>query len=172
MSKTKVKESLELTQDYLKSILHYDPITGIFTRKTKSAQRVKIGDIAGCVDVSDGYHKIKINHKKYKSHRLAWLYVKGEFPKYLIDHKNRIRHDNRFCNLRECTDAQNAQNRPSDKNTSSKYVGVSYRKDTNKWKAQITVNGNTKNLGQFSLEKDAYDAYLKAKEIYHPFAMQ
>ncbi len=99
----------ELTAEYLRSILHYDQETGIFTWKVRTARRVKAGDVAGCSD-GDGYRLIKVQSRLYKAHRLAWLYIHGSWPKDQIDHINRIRTDNRIANLREVSNKQNLQN--------------------------------------------------------------
>ena len=105
MPKNKVSEwsatAETLTQEYLKSILDYDLDTGIFTWKINKAKRTKIGDIAGWS--YNGYREIEINDKKYKAHRLAWLYVYGEMPNKLIDHIDGNRSNNKISNLREAT---------------------------------------------------------------------
>jgi len=53
-----------------------------------------------------GYIIIKINRKDYQAHRLAWLYEYGNFPKQTIDHINRIKTDNRICNLRDVSQSK------------------------------------------------------------------
>ena len=109
--------SQELTQDYLKSILHYDPDTGIFRWAKRRATWIPAGTIAGST-CEKGYAIIVINYKIYRAHRLAWLYMTGSHPPEFIDHINLDRKDNRFCNLRLSTRAQNMQNfriRPDNK---------------------------------------------------------
>lgn len=68
-----------LTQEYLKECLSYDPESGIFVYKNKTHNRVKPGSIAGSKHIA-GYLTIRINRKAYLCHRLAWLYVYGNFP--------------------------------------------------------------------------------------------
>lgn len=89
--------------------LSYDPITGIFTWKINK-RKVKAGDRAGCVD-SGRYRYIKINYQKIAEHRLAVYLMTGEWPIDEVDHINHDGLDNRWCNLRECTKAQNQVNR-------------------------------------------------------------
>ena len=103
------KELRVLPVHILKENLFYDPFTGIFTRRISNCNKVKIGDTAGSMD-GNGYILININGKSYRAHRLAWLYMTEKMPEELIDHKNGVRHDNRFCNLREATHNQNLQN--------------------------------------------------------------
>ena len=97
-----------LSQKYLREALHYDPDTGIFTWKVATASCVKVGAEAGCVK-NDGYRAIGMGGKSYKAHRLAWLYVHGEWPKEQIDHINHIRTDNRMENLRPASGGENAK---------------------------------------------------------------
>lgn len=158
-----------LNQKILKSVLHYNPDTGVFTWVVRTSNSVKVGDVAG--GLSRGYICIRVNNKIYKGHRLAWLYMTGCFPIDQIDHKNGARHDNRFCNLREATRSQNQHNvfKPT-ANSTSELRGVSYRKDCEKYVAHIGVDGINKYLGLFNTPEEASAAYLKAKKIYHPFA--
>src|SRR4030095_4704758 len=92
-----------LTQARLKQLLRYDRRSGVFYwRIAPPRTDIKAGARAGCVDVA-GYWKIQLEGKQYYGHRLAWLYVYGCWPKRpkAIDHKNRIKTDNRIANLRE-----------------------------------------------------------------------
>jgi hypothetical protein len=157
-----------ITQSKLKELLHYDPVTGDFTRLVANSNRIKVGDIAGFVN-SEGYKQLMINNKTYYAHRLAWLYIYGEFPKNHIDHINGNKKDNRIANLRECTNRENHQNITSQKNSTSKYLGVSWSNKHNKWFAQISFNYQKKYLGLFDNEEEAFAAYLKAKKQLHTF---
>ena len=158
-----------LTQEKLKELLHYDPFTGIFTRKIKQKHTAfKVGATSGCI--ARGYVIIRIYNKTYQAHRLVWLYVYGKNPIELIDHINTIRNDNCLCNLREATRTENAQNQvKAVAGNKSGYLGVSWNKKSSKYIAQITVNGEKKGLGFFADPKIAYQAYLKAKRELHPF---
>ena len=157
-----------LTQQELKKQLHYNPDTGLFTRLVTNSSRVKVGDI--CKNYSNGYIVFRVNSVLYKAHRLAWLYMTGNFPKYFIDHINGITNDNRFFNLRECNNAENAQNIKKPRiNNKSGYLGVSWEKNNLKYVAKICIDGNRKRLGLYENAEDAHEAYLKAKRELHAF---
>jgi hypothetical protein len=159
-----------LTQEELKSQLNYNCDTGVFTwLKTSNSHALK-GSIAGHVR-SDGRIKINVNSKTYYAHRLAWFYIYGDFPKKHIDHINGNPSDNRICNLRQATDAQNNQNKtkPLSTNKTSKYLGVSFEKKAGKYVAQICKNRKSYRLGYFDNQDEAYETYLKAKRELHEF---
>jgi hypothetical protein len=88
-------------------------------------------------------------------------------PEYkIIDHINGNGLDNRRCNLRECTTAQNSYNAKKSRNKSSKYKGVSWSKRNLLWKGYVTVNCKTKWLGYFKTEKEAALAYNTHAKLY------
>jgi hypothetical protein len=160
-----------ITQNELKQMLDYDPITGQFTWAVpnEGATSVKIGKIAGHTNKISGYHQICVNGKLYQSHRLAWLYVYGSFPSKNIDHINGVRDDNRIDNLREANYIENGQNRSINKNNTSGFIGVSYHKKQCKWTSRITFNYKIMNLGYFDTAEEAHQAYVKAKSELHTF---
>jgi len=159
---------MELTQEYLKSILNYCPETGVFTRLVPVGCRAKVGDIAGSAD-KKGYRLIGISGKTYKAHRLAWLYMTGTLPSKQIDHIDGEKSNNRFSNLREATNAQNQSNRPVSQNSKSGYKGVYLVKWNRErpWMAQIKVMGKDTYLGVFKTKELAHAAYCKAAEKHH-----
>ena len=158
-----------LSQDEVKQLLDYNSETGEFFWRKKVGPALK-GARAGSIRV-DGYTMIGLRGFRIQAHRLAFLWMTGKLPKGLVDHKNGIRSDNRWANLREVTPSQNHMNRSPRRGTSSRYIGVSKHKQTGKWVAQISVNGKSKGLGYFANEIDAARARDKAaKEIYGEFA--
>ena len=93
-------------------------------------------------------------------------------PGLEIDHKNLNPLDNRRCNLRFCTRAQNSMNRRKQRGVySSKYKGVSRSPGRTKWTAYIGWNGKKNHLGQFDTEEEAASAYNDmANELFGDFA--
>ena len=155
----------ELTVEYLRSILHYSPETGVFTWKVRTSTRVKAGDVAGSLD-GHGYLQIKVCSRLYLAHRLAWLYTYGEWPKDQLDHINRNRLDNRIANLREVTNKQNHQNKSKPSNNTSGHTGVSWHKRDSKWQAQIAHNYKRIHLGFFATMEEALSARKAAEKLY------
>jgi hypothetical protein len=161
-----------ITQEILKELLHYDPTTGIFTWKVKVWPGGIIGSIAGSIGWK-GYWEVKLHSKKYKGHRLAWFYVYGIWPSNQIDHKDRIKLNNAIDNLRDVPQTINQQNRieAQRNNLSTGFHGVSYDKESGKYRARIKTDGIRKHLGRYETAELAYAAYLSAKKMYHPSYM-
>ena len=155
---------MQLTQEYLKTILHYDPIVGEFTQIARTSRRVKIGDKAGTI--CNGYLHISVKNIVYKAHRLAWLYIYGEWPKDQIDHINGVRDDNRLVNLRDVSPRVNSQNKRMDAKNVSGANGVCFNKARHKWRANIKVNRKNIYLGYFEDWFDAVCARKSADNLY------
>lgn len=152
-----------ITRNELKKILNYNRKTGIFKWNIKASKNIKVNDIAGTL-TKDGYIHIKINRKIYKAHRLVWLYIYGEMPNEKIDHKNHIKNDNRFRNLRLVTHSENMKNLSKRKDNKSGYTGVYYRNKNKKWCASIRVDKKQLHIGYFDNRADAIKARKKAEK--------
>jgi hypothetical protein len=153
-----------MSQELLKSVLRYDPETGNFFWLKRVACCIHVGDVAGSTD-GRGYQEIMFGGRSYQSHNLAWLYMTGVWPK-LIDHKNRIRNDNRWDNLREASRSVNAQNKSILSKNNSGLLGVN--RNRKRFGAQIMIDGKNKYIGTFDTPELAHAAYLKAKRELHP----
>lgn len=152
----------------LKEQLNYDPETGVFTWKINK-KGLFAGSVAGDINVI-GYRRIGFNCKRWLAHRLAWFYMTGEMPKNHIDHINLNRSDNRWCNLREATNAENMRNAGLRKDNTSGYKGVYWDKRISKWFASANFENKQHNLGYFTNPVDASKAFQSfAKENYGEF---
>lgn len=159
-----------LNQEQLKSMLHYNPDTGIFTWVVNRTGRIKAGDIAGSKNKSNGYINISIYGVLYKAHRLAYLYMTGEFPSVDVDHKYGIRDDNRWSEIRSASRSDNTQNlRTPPKHNTTGYIGTSFYKRYNKFCAHIRVNNKLISLGYFDTVEEAHSVYIQAKRNLHKF---
>lgn len=154
-----------LTQEYLKSVLHYEPETGIFTW-LKTRRRDLIGKKAGCILEADrygtDYWQINLSMKCYKAHRLAWLYMTGSFPKGEVDHRDNNGLNNACSNLRDSTHQNNVKNRILNADNTSGVKGVTWHKKNKRWTAQLNVDGVRMYLGSFTDRGAAADA-MRAK---------
>lgn len=153
-----------LTQKRLKELLRYDPQTGDFIRLVATNHRVKVGEVAGFVDI-DGYRRIRVDKKLYLAHRLAWLWVHGEFPEVELDHKNGARDDNRISELRPAERFQNSTNRASKNSTG--FRGVRHDTRCGKFTSYITHRGQRQWLGTFETAEAAHAAYASAAAKLH-----
>ena len=149
-----------IDQDELKRQLYYDPETGIFTQAAlgRRNNRSYIGKEIGSLNNS-GYLAVRINYKSYLLHRLAWLYMYGEWPEYQIDHINLNRTDNRFANLRKASNAENNRNTNLRSTNKSGVKGVYWNKSNSKWRARVQFNGKFTHLGYHSTIESASAAY-------------
>lgn len=158
-----------LTQEQLASVLKYNPHTGEFVWISHPSPFGKkfIGKVAGTRSRKNMRIEIKVFGTLHQAHRLAWLYVNGEWHEGEIDHINRIPYDNRIENLRIVNRSENCQNRFSKVKSGSARQGVDFSKRDNMWRARITIDGATRYLGMFKSEGDAYSAYKRAAAEIH-----
>ncbi len=96
-----------LTQERLHELLHYHPQTGIFRWRTGKRK----GKIAGTRHDERGFLKVSIKNRRYLLHRLAWLWMTGEMPRWDIAHKNGDHGDNSWSNLVEANRMQHSTTR-------------------------------------------------------------
>ena len=154
-----------MNQQELKSLLHYDPPTGVFRwRFGRKNGQTQPWSEAGCYN-SYGYRVIMVNRKPYPAHRLAWLYMTGEMPDKQVDHKNLIRNDNRWDNLRNADVSQNQWNTSLRSTNTSGIKGVYFDKRKQKWIGSCRVDGRrfyTKGFGSISEAEQALTALREA----------
>ena len=164
----------------MKKRVEYDKDTGEFFLLSKGFPSLNIGNKyikykAGermrKISVVDkaGYGKICIKEtgvQYIKSHRYAWAYVYGYFPKVDIDHINGIKNDNRICNLRLAPFGENNRNVKKPTTNTSGTIGVSYLSKSNSWRAYIWKEGKQVSLGQYKEKEDAISARKKAEVEY------
>lgn len=130
-----------ITRDQLFKDYSYDPVSGLFVRRSTKG-KWKAGEIAGGLDAK-GYIVFRVGEVKQKAHRMAFLYMTGEIPKF-VDHRNTVRSDNRWYNLRDCNAAQNAFNRSVHCNNELGIKGVAWVEARNRFTGTVTCDGLTK----------------------------
>lgn len=151
-------------QQMLKSVLDYDPATGLFrwkTERSNAPQGNRIGTVAGS-PASNGYWRIWLFGEERAAHRLAWLWMTGEWPSSDIDHDNLNRADNKWENLRLATVSQNAANAPHKKTKGWPFVkGITFveKQPKRPFKAAIEVGGKYQYLGSHPTLEEAIAAH-------------
>lgn len=158
----------DLTAQKVRELLEYNPDTGVFKwRRTAKGRRLDLSP--GTVNDS-GYLMITIGWRRWRAHRLAWLYMHSVWPSNQIDHINGNRLDNRLCNLREVDYVLNGQNKKKGTaRNKSGFLGVDFRPQfvERKWRATIFYNGKQKHIGMYQTPEEASRAYLEAKRKLH-----
>jgi AP2 domain./HNH endonuclease. len=111
-----------------------------------------------------GHIQLSIDGKTYGAHRLAWLYVYGTWPKYHIDHINRIPSDNRISNLRLATMSENRCNSPGKK---GKELPKGVHWNYGRYVAHVSKNWVTVFSKRFRSIDEAAEAARIARDIFH-----
>jgi hypothetical protein len=145
-----------MDQQKLKSVLWYDPDSGLFYWLCKGGS-ASPNKVAGCW-TSQGYVKIRINGVLYQAHRLAWLYMTGDWPTQEIDHINRDKADNSWTNLRDVTRSENLLNSDLQVNNLSGFKGVHYCETRQKWISRICREQTNYYVGEFDSPEAAHQA--------------
>lgn len=131
-AKAKIEEEQRaegiLTHARLKELVAYDSDTGDFTRISGKNR----GERAGYQN-ANGYVYVYVDGREYAAHRLAWFYTYGKWPDQDIDHKDRVKNNNRIGNLRDVSKSENLLNIGLNPNNTSGVRGVSYSKSRKKW---------------------------------------
>ena len=162
----------ELTQARLREVLEYSPESGAFIWKLSMSSTGLKGSEAGVI-ASNGYVKIRVDGRLYLAHRMACLYMTGDWPADLIDHIDGKRSNNAWSNLRNANKSENAQNlrKAQSNNKSTGMLGVYRSGKGDRWGAQITINGVNHRPSFHDTPEAAHQAYLKLKMELHPFGM-
>lgn len=158
--------SKHFTPAELNAALEYDAGTGILYRLTDSGRGMQIKTVTPY-----GYLQVAFGGRCMLVHRVVWAMHFGEWPSGMIDHINRVKTDNRICNLRIANNVQNAGNMSVHSRSKSGVKGVS-QKPNGRWRAYIRFNGKNHALGTFINIQDAINAYNKAAhEVHGDFAL-
>lgn len=169
-----------LTAEYVREALTYNECTGAFTWRTRpldhfkttrtwNAWNARLAGTQAGYSSPLGYLVITINNRAYAAQNLAWLWMTGEWPINLIDHRDTDGFNNIWKNLREATHSENQCNRRVPSNNKSGFKGVSWKKDLGKWQVQIKAGAINRFLGHFDEDKldEAAAAYAKAAQELH-----
>lgn len=154
-------------QKLLISLFQYTPETGVVVRRVSVASNAQKGDVVGTL-TDKGYLEVAVNSNIYMLHRIVWRLVTGEDPgKLEIDHRDTVRNNNRWLNLRLSGFDENQRNRNLQKNNTSGIKGVSWNGTKKKWIAQIRAGGRKIQVGSFISAIEAEDAIKDFRSDQH-----
>lgn len=160
------RSKISLTADRVRSLFEYNPVTGSFLRRHAVANQHE-GDAVGCVG-KRGYFVANIDGRIQYLHRVAWLYMTGEWPVGKLDHKNRVKTDNRWDNLRLASDSQNAANsNPRKSRSNTGHRGVYKCPVSSKYIAEVRHNGKRVLCKRFATLDAAVEAANAARDKHH-----
>lgn len=146
----------------VRSVLDYDPETGILRWRVALSNRAPIGTRAGNIGPW-GYREVSIDNVTYRSTTLIWIIVHGCFPSILIDHRDTFRANDCLSNLRKASHAENARNVRMHRDNASGFKGVIFHVGRRKpWQARIYLDGHNRSLGYYLKPEEAHAAYFSA----------
>jgi hypothetical protein len=161
----------------IREAVTYDPDTGLFSfldrprshfvsDRSLNIWQARYAGKPAFVGDSNGYKCGKLFRKTLRAHRVAFALMTGRWPTE-VDHINRDKSDNRWCNLREVTRHENCQNRPRRVDNKFGHTGIAFHKRMGKWQAYITADNTNHHLGTFDSRDDALMARRAAEERLH-----
>lgn len=151
----------------LRASLSYDPETGLITRLCTRGNAIA-GTVAGTKIRQ--YTVIDFGNRKIMAHRIAFFLKNGRWPLGVIDHINGNRSDNRWSNLRECQQSDNAKNQTTRPRGMSGVRGVRFNLKSSKskpWEVLIKHNYKQIYIGRYATKEEAIAARYAASAKYH-----
>lgn len=150
----------------VRECFNYNPGTGMLTlRKPRGLHGIfKEGAEVGRIDKSGTRRSVKLYLRTYMKpgfiayvHRIIWVWMTGEQPD-TIDHIDGNGLNNKWSNLRSVPFAVNGRNQKLHSTNTSGTSGVTYRKDSGKWRSRMMVDGEMISLGTFADKQEAVNA--------------
>lgn len=146
--------------DKLRKMFAYNPKTGVLINRYTRSYKAKAGEPAGYISKKDGHRYVSISgYTHVLVSRIAWALYYEEWPKGVVDHRDRNPANDRIKNLRDTTQTVNMRNCKKRTTNTSGHVGVSWHKHSNKWKVSI----DNEYVGVFASLPDAIAARRAAE---------
>lgn len=153
-----MEKQYDISAEELRKAVHYNPDTGVFTRRSNGVEIVHIDGV--------GYRCFNLANKVRLAHRMAFYYMTGRIPDY-VDHIDGNKLNNEWKNLREATNAENQWNKGMITTNTSGVRGVHWNKKLRRWIAEIRVNKVKHYIGSYRDLQDAKEAVEKKREEFH-----
>lgn len=164
-----------MTYRRLREVLSYDPLTGIFRWKALTHRRAnyRIGDIAGTVE-DRGFRSIAIDGRRYAAAHLAFFWMTKRWPecrtrgsKAVVDRIDRDPANTAWSNLRL---AEGGRDKANSRRNRNRCEGPNAKKGayllaSGKYRAAISADNKTRDLGTFATSEEAHNAYFRAAEV-------
>lgn len=150
---------MRISHERLLELINYDPETGLVISKYTNFNKTRVkGEVLGCLQKTTGYLIFNLERKLYTAHTIAWFYMTKEWPDRNVDHKDRVKTNNRWDNLRLATPGQNQGN--------GKWpVGITGYTGAHPYKSQfravIKFKGIAYTLGKYDTPQEAHEVYKK-----------
>ena len=155
---------MAITYEQVRGLFDYHE-DGYLVWKVDKSKRIKKGSIAGTAN-SNGYRLVRIDGILYRVHRIIWLWHYGYLPENDIDHKDRVRNNNKIENLRETSESCNGFNITVRETNKFGVTGISIYKKTGMYYARIKWNYKEIYLGTYkSLLEAVLARYNKEVEL-------
>lgn len=161
-----------IDKDMVRALFNYNPETGELTEKFNRSSKAIKGELVGYKHRKDYgkfgikyYFKVYIFGDCFFVHRAIWVLMTGEQPKE-IDHIDGDSLNNKWSNLRSVNHVTNGRNQKMHSTNTSGTGGVTYRKDSDSWRARITVDDKSISLGTYNDKQDAIQARKEAEIKY------
>jgi len=151
-------------EEHIKEMLTYKD-GKLYWKNRVGFQAYLNGKEAGGYD-KNGYIRLRVNETLMFSHRVIYFLHYGCWPRQ-IDHKNRIKDDNRIENLRACTASENRTNVANKINESIYGRNVSKKSNTGKYRVRLTKFGKEIHIGEFEDLEFAQLVASEAREKYY-----
>jgi hypothetical protein len=152
----------DISHAQILELFHYDLESGKLTWRVDPGNGSHAGDEAGWTEPKSGYRRVGILGRRVMVHRVIVFYITGAWPQKRVDHRDTVKNNNTWLNIRDASNSQNGANIKRRSDNTSGFKGVTWHEPTGKWHARICLGGKSKSLGLYGSPETAHEAYKVA----------